>query len=84
AGGQLRIYPNPANGRVSLYGPVPFRADARVDLMDANGRLLRTLSGTSGADGSLNLNLPELPAGFYSLRVSSPEGVLVGKMMAGE
>ncbi|MBL7803048.1 MAG: T9SS type A sorting domain-containing protein [Saprospiraceae bacterium] len=82
--GQLRIYPNPAGSRVSLFGPAPFMTDTRVDLMDVNGRFLGTLPGSPGADGSLNLSLPELPAGFYSLRVSSPEGVLVGKMMVGE
>ncbi len=82
--GQLRIYPNPAGSRVSLFGSIPFTENTPADLFDANGRFLQTLPGTPGADGSLNLQLPGLPAGIYGLRVRGAEGVYVGKMVAGE
>ncbi|MEZ4721875.1 MAG: T9SS type A sorting domain-containing protein [Flavobacteriales bacterium] len=63
---QLRVYPNPTNGRVSIE--LPNASDnVRVDVMAADGRLVRSESHTSGT--SFIETMIDGPAGLYFISV---------------
>lgn len=79
----LRIFPNPAGKEVMVKASVSFTESAIVELFDAKGRTVAVLTGTPMPQGGLNIALPEMPVGLYSMRIRHAQGVFVGKMMAG-
>jgi hypothetical protein len=81
-------YPNPFNPDTRIRMDVPVRSEARVDVYDVNGRLVRTLM-----NGVLNAGRFELTwngndeaghnvaTGLYFCRMSSPTFVATQKML---
>lgn len=70
---QPRLYPNPAQGSVSLtYNCPPGTQRAQLEVRDALGRTVRTLPLAVGANLAA-LDLGGLPAGLYSCRVRADE-----------
>jgi hypothetical protein len=67
--------PIPAQLRVRITFDRPSDAEIRVDLLAANGRILRTLhKGRMKSQMELNVRTDKLPAGTYDVRVTVPEG----------
>jgi len=71
AAGELLAYPNPTSGLVHLRGPVANGATARVQLLDAVGRIVAHASGAA----ALDLPLAGLPAGIYVLEWDGGTGI---------
>ena len=70
---QLSIFPNPASDHVIISGlPV----GSTVELYDATGRRILTLNSQLST-----LNLQDLPSSLYLLRVCTPEGIIVRKIV---
>lgn len=70
----LQAYPNPVGTTLTLE--LPETAETfRLDWLDATGRVVRQdqLSGGAGA-GEVSLEVSDLPAGVYQLRLQSPAG----------
>jgi hypothetical protein len=66
----LRLYPNPAHGQLNLALPAGPRAE--VVLYNSFGRAVREESvAESSTETGLRLDVRNLPAGLYTLRVSS-------------
>ncbi|GAB3824384.1 hypothetical protein [Hymenobacter jeollabukensis] len=72
--GALSAYPNPATGLVHLRGPLAPAGRARVQLLDALGRPVRTATGPTDQP-AFDLPLTNLPAGFYVLTWDGGTGV---------
>ncbi|WP_420455038.1 T9SS type A sorting domain-containing protein [Rubrivirga sp.] len=71
--GPLVVYPNPTAGRVTVEaGP---RSGGHVTVFDVMGRLVRSV--TLPADGTVGLDLGDLPPGLYSLRAGPQTGRVV-------
>ncbi|MEL6141130.1 MAG: alkaline phosphatase D family protein, partial [Bacteroidota bacterium] len=72
----LAVYPNPAKDIVDLQYALNAPSRVRVELLDANGRALRTLRDERLGTGLYTLRAPvlDLPAGTYFLRLSTSEG----------
>jgi endonuclease I len=70
-GAGIQVFPNPAAGAMQLRLPaLTGRHSAQIGLYDALGReVLRTERSLNGAEATA-LNLPTLPAGLYTLRVT--------------
>lgn len=66
---ELLAYPNPADDRVWLIGT---SSGEEVMLMDAMGRTLRSLAAN---DAQFSLDLADLPAGSYVIRVAGSGGL---------
>jgi hypothetical protein len=60
----LMVYPNPADQLLSIRSSV---ANGRVSLMDATGRIVKEQT----IQTSTNMNVSDLSAGVYMLRVAS-------------
>jgi hypothetical protein len=71
------VYPNPVrqNGNVNISGAGI--SPAAIQLMDANGRMLRSASMSSGM---YTLSTNGLPAGVYYLQVQSTQGLSIHKI----
>ncbi len=67
----IRIYPNPAAGMVTLESKVLLR-NARIRMMDVSGRTVRYWSMQSGSN--IALDLGSQAPGFYVIEVNGEEG----------
>ena len=74
------LAPNPAHGRTEVTLAAPAAAGTTVELHDLAGRLLRTLRPAAGAT-TLDLDLTGLPPAAYFLRLSSPAGTSVRRLL---
>ncbi|MDA0378170.1 MAG: T9SS type A sorting domain-containing protein [Bacteroidetes bacterium] len=69
-------YPNPSSGRVSIEWNLPSSGQARLDVVDLAGRVLRVLSDGTQAAGANRMEWDgrddadrSVPAGFYLVRL---------------
>ena len=69
------LYPNPAHGTVTVAGPT----FARATVLDALGRSV-WMQPTAQA-GQAMLELPSLPAGVYTVRLTLPDGRTVSQRL---
>lgn len=71
------VFPNPANGMVTISFNQPFLQPVRIQIFDLTGRKLRSLTNVSGTsvvwDGKNDLGLA-VPSGMYLLRFNRDEG----------
>lgn len=72
---ELRMFPNPADGMVSITG---LPAGAEIHLTDALGRMLDTVSH---AGGTLVYETAHLPKGIYVFNVTSADGASALRLM---
>ena len=70
AGVQARLFPNPATGLVVLESDAPV---SRVSVVDATGRCHFNLP--FGGEQQVRLDLSQLPAGLYIVRVQTSQGL---------
>lgn len=67
---ELRSWPNPVNDRLNLSFRSTLRGTVQLQLVDVNGRVLRTTNTTfATGDNRIELSTAELPAGLYLLRM---------------
>ncbi len=76
---QIVIYPNPAQSQVFIGLDTKIRGNVTINLIDATGRVLVANTITNAT--SLNLQLPVLPIGVYSLQIQSSSGNLVKRLI---
>jgi Zn-dependent metalloprotease len=81
-GRQLRLSPNPASDVLTLQFDAPGAGETLLQVFDLRGLELRSesLHFESGAN-THQLDLSDLPAGMYLVRLSFEEGQVVGKVM---
>ncbi len=72
---ELKIYPNPAQER--LFVQLPGAGYYRCVVCDAQGRLVRQLSGNE----NFEMSIGEFPAGIYTLAVYSDSGIRTGRFV---
>ncbi len=70
----IKIYPNPAQNFVSVnLEPLSF-IEAKLYLTNKLGMLLKEINITNrNQNNSINLNISDLPSGFYSIYITSKE-----------
>ncbi len=79
---RLTAQPNPANDLLHLSVDQPLTGAVRASLISADGRLLlqRSVNGLAGTQ-VLTLDVQEVPAGVYLVRLESGAGVGVQKVV---
>lgn len=75
---QISLYPNPAERLVTVRLPEQWTGTCDLTLFDMTGKLLKSAAGEAGAE--IQLNVAEIPAGFYILKVAH-EGTVVSKKL---
>lgn len=77
AGGYVNVFPNPATEVLNIEYSLGSSAVVNADLFSMNGTLLKTVQSAASASGTLSIDVRELPAAVYTLRISTPTGVKV-------
>lgn len=72
----VNIYPNPAQGYVTLHCSLLDASPVIVEVTDLNGTLLERQKYTSTTDGELKMNLSPLSSGNYLIRMVSEKGIV--------
>ena len=88
AGPRLVLSPNPASGAVTINFDLQSVSISSADILDASGRLIRRIAGTSVRTGSVNLVWDgkdergrETPGGVYMVRAVTTEGIRMGTLV---
>ncbi len=80
--GSLLAYPNPAHTHTSLLTDAPAAGTYRLQVVDRNGHLLREQSVLVRAGvQSLPLDLHDLPAGWYTVRLADHRSVMTTRLI---
>ena len=69
----LRIYPNPAKELVTLELSA-YKGDFDIKVFDQSGQLLKNQYSRSSL---INLDVSDLTAGQYIIRLEDPSGILI-------
>ncbi len=74
------MWPNPADGIITVSAAVPSGIEKRVNMYDVLGRRVLLLHDGPLAAGehSLPLDASALPPGLYLVRAATPEGSVAG------
>ncbi|HWF44343.1 MAG TPA: T9SS type A sorting domain-containing protein [Candidatus Kapabacteria bacterium] len=76
----LRIVPNPASGFAAVHSTANMGL-AKLSVFDETGTLRKTLDATINIEHPAELDLSNLPAGFYTIRVQSSQWCSFLKLM---
>ena len=71
----MDVYPNPAWDRIHVVLPRPNADVQRLELVDALGRRVRVVDGLAGRAATVTLDVHDLPAGVYVVRIIRQAGV---------
>jgi hypothetical protein len=81
-GQQVALYPNPATSAVALELPASLgRQAVTATLLDALGREVRTITLPAQGTAAHQLDLHQLVAGVYALRLHTSAGIVVRKLV---
>lgn len=76
----LKVYPNPARGKLTIEYDSPVEAAIFVELMDVNGTLIKRLNFNSN-ENKFMVDLSENSSGIYFLKTISQNRVFVNKIV---
>ncbi|GAB4420065.1 MAG: hypothetical protein OHK0039_33220 [Bacteroidia bacterium] len=71
----LSVVPNPSTGRFNLSFSLEQPQDARIDIMDAAGRIVFSQQVRMTGSYQRDIDLGSAPAGIYTLRLLTSQGV---------
>ena len=63
----MAVVPNPMNESARVIFSEPLSSDSRIELVDVNGRVVRTMNGNGSRE--LRIERGHLESGMYVLRV---------------
>ena len=82
---QLAVFPNPVTGKAALQvqmtNLVTTAKTVTAKLVDALGRVVRTQELPAAGATAHRLALSGVATGVYSLRIATPQGVVVKKLV---
>lgn len=79
----MEVYPNPVSISTSVSFSLPVESDVVIDVLDVNGRLVKSIAADHFSEGSHEVKFDTgfLTAGIYFLQVRTSTGILVKKMV---
>jgi PKD repeat protein len=80
----LPIYPNPASNQVTIEMLITLDADVSLELLDARGRLIKTILPTQSLASGLytyDVDISQIQAGTYFVRMRNGDVDVVNKLM---
>ena len=80
----LPIYPNPASNNVTLELLLTIDSDVSLELLDARGRLIRTIVSTQTLDAgfySYDVDISQIQAGTYFVRMRNGDVDVMNKLI---
>jgi hypothetical protein len=77
----VEIYPNPAKNFLNIDVQCKANDDVTVELTNLNGQVVNSLQYENIQSKRVNMNLEQLPSGFYYVRVKTNNGQVVSKVI---
>ncbi|MEL6866788.1 MAG: M36 family metallopeptidase, partial [Bacteroidota bacterium] len=79
----MKVFPNPAENELNIYLNNQESEDAILSILTIDGRevLSRALTTDSNVPQTLNLNIADLAAGFYFVRLNTDRGMAIQKLV---
>jgi extracellular elastinolytic metalloproteinase len=78
----LYVHPNPASNILYVTSTQPIKGQSRLSLISADGRVVRTQEvGQINAYQPLQLQVQDIPAGMYIVRVASENTISVARVV---
>ncbi len=77
----ILVYPNPVDKVLNVAIDSEVAQDLNLDLLTLDGKTVVTRTVSVRGNQNAQLNVSDIPAGFYFLKVSSDEGILVRKVV---
>jgi uncharacterized repeat protein (TIGR01451 family) len=74
-------FPNPASDVLNVNLNSERKMDLTISLINVDGKEIITRNTTANGNRHVMLNVGDVPAGFYFLRVSSNEGIVTNKVI---
>lgn len=81
---ELGVFPNPAVHDVTLDFRLNKSGEVEIDLLSVDGRSIAQLMDRKSLPSgkiSIRKNLPDLAAGTYLIRISTPDGIVTRKLI---
>lgn len=72
ANSKVKLYPNPTDGQLTIE-MTDFHHKGDIQFYDLGGRLVRSVAGPTHSNATFTVDLSDLPAGMYWLKMSSSE-----------
>jgi hypothetical protein len=77
----LSVFPNPAQGNAFVNYELPEAADLNVQLVNNLGQMVQNIEVDGALNGTLTLDLGNVPAGFYMLQVTDGTNQFTEKLV---
>jgi hypothetical protein len=78
---EMVIYPNPARDAVKIYLPLPVNTSVNIALYNMLGQELQRWQANLNTKQEINLQLPYLAFGLYTLKATTIEQEFKGKLL---
>jgi len=72
----IRLYPNPTNGIVNING---ITNCIKMEILSCSGEIVKSIIPAN--DDQIKLNLTDLPAGIYHVKIVSENSIVVQKLI---
>ena len=77
----MTVFPNPAKDMLNIALTAENPKDVNLSLLTIDGRVMMERKANVLGNGHFELNVSQLPAGFYLVKVATEEGVMVTKVV---
>ncbi|MCF8245723.1 MAG: T9SS-dependent M36 family metallopeptidase [Saprospiraceae bacterium] len=77
----MTVFPNPARDMLNISLTAESQKDVNLSLLTIDGRVMMERKANVLGNGHFELNVSQLPAGFYLVKVATEEGVMVTKVV---
>jgi len=77
----MRVFPNPAQDMVNIAISTESRQDLNLSLLTMDGRVMMNKKVNVHGNGQFQVNVSQLPAGLYLVKVATDKGVMVTKVV---
>ncbi|MBI1225278.1 MAG: T9SS type A sorting domain-containing protein [Bacteroidetes bacterium] len=77
----MNVFPNPAKDVLNIALTTESQKDVSLSLLTIDGKVMMEKKGNLQGNGHFQVNVSQLPAGFYFVKVATKDGVLVTKVV---
>jgi extracellular elastinolytic metalloproteinase len=77
----MKAYPNPASNFLNIALSSETRKDVTISVLTVEGKVMASRAFTVNGNNHLSLDVSSFPSGFYFVKVSAPDGVIVQKVI---
>jgi hypothetical protein len=79
--GEFHLFPNPATSQTNLYVEIDLEAEVKIELFDANGRLVYEKSIQRSRGFEYQIPVSELSSGVYQVQVSVGDQIMSKRLI---